>query len=207
MRLMPYRFNFDLSKVSKSFFKEVARVAREKDVHRKLGKRARELAAKLKIEEATGLNINDALVVLEDMVDVQVKNLSQREKFLKAGKKVLLLPHCARKHMDSRCKARFDETIPSYVCAHCSPDCVVNCATKLATKKGYDVCIIPGGSCVEKILKNNRYDGVLGVACTEELKMGGMFLEKAGIAGQALPLLKNGCANTKFNLKSLNVLM
>jgi len=204
---MPYRFNFDLSKVSKSFFKEVARAAGEKDVHKKLGKRARELATKLKIEEATGLNITDALVLLEDMVDIQVKNLSQRENFLKTNKKVLLLPHCARKYMDGRCKARFDEGVPSYICAHCSPDCPINHATKLAKKKGYDVCIIPGGSCVEKILKNKRYDGVLGVACTEELKIGGMFLEKIGIAGQALPLLRNGCANTKFNLKSLNAIM
>jgi hypothetical protein len=161
----------------------------------------------LKIEEATGLNISDALVVLEDLVDVQVRNLSQRDKFLKASKKVLLLPHCARKYMDTRCKACFDESIPSYICAHCSPDCIVNSATQLAKKKGYDVCIIPGGSCVEKILKNNRYDGVLGVACTEELKIGGVFLERVGVSGQGLPLLKNGCANTKFNLKSLNALM
>jgi len=204
---MPYRFNFDLSNVSKTFFKEVARVAGEKDVHKKLGKRARELAAKLKIEQATGLDITDALVLLEDMVDIQIKNLSHRDRFQKAGKKVLLLPHCARKFMDNRCKARFDKSIPSYICAHCSEDCLISYATKLAQKKGYDVCIIPGGSCVEKILSNNNYDGVLGVACTEELRLGGMFLEKVGIAGQALPLLKNGCANTKFNLKSLSALM
>jgi len=204
---MPYRFNFDLSKVSKHFFKEIARVAGEKDVHKKLGKRAIELADKLKIEQATGLNVTDAIVLLEDMVDIQVRNLSHKERFQKAGKKVLLLPHCARKYMDSRCKARFDKSIPSYVCAHCSEECLINYATKLAEKKGYDVCVIPGGSCVENILKNNRYDGVLGVACTEELRLGGVFLEKVGVAGQALPLLKNGCANTKFNLKSLNALM
>jgi hypothetical protein len=204
---MPYHFNFDLSGISKALFKEVAKVAGEKGVHKKLGKSARELATKLKIEEATGLNVNDALVLLEDMVDIQIKNVSQLEKFQKAGKKALLLPHCSRKYMDNRCKARFDQTIPSYICAHCSPDCQVNRATQLAKEKKYDVYILPGGSCVEKITKNNKYDGILGVACTEELRIGGAYLKNIGVAGQALPLVKNGCANTKFNLDTLNVLM
>ena len=85
---MPYRFNFDLSGVSKSLFKEVAKVAGERGVHRKIGRSARELAAKLKIEEATGLNVTDALVLLEDMVDVQIKNVSQLERF-KRGQDLL----------------------------------------------------------------------------------------------------------------------
>ena len=204
---MSYRFNFDLSGVSKSLFKEVAKVAGERGVHRKIGKRARELATKLKIEEATGLNVTDALVLLEDMVDVQIKNVSQLERFQKAGKKALLLPHCSRKYMDNRCKANFDPTIPSYVCAHCSPDCLVNMATRLARVKKYDVYILPGGSCVERITKNNKYEGILGVACTEELRIGGEYLKSIGVAGQALPLLKNGCASTKFNLDSLSALM
>jgi len=204
---MPYRFNFDLSNISKSLFKEVAKVAGEGDVHRKLGKSARNLAHKFKIEEATGLNVADALVLLEDLVDIQIKNVSQREGFQKAAKKALFLPHCSRKYMDNRCKAHFNQEIPSYVCAHCSPDCLVNKATQLAKKKHYDVYILPGGSCVEKIMKHNRYDGVLGVACTEELRIGGEYLKSTGINGQALPLIKNGCANTVFNLDSLNALM
>ena len=204
---MPYRFNFDLSDISKSLFKEVAKVAGEKGVHKKLGKSARQLATKLKIEEATGLNVTDALVLLEDMMDIQIKNMSEQEKFRKAGKKALLLPHCSRKYMDDRCKAHFDPTVPSYICAHCSPDCQVNEATQLAKAKEYDVFILAGGSCVEKIMKNNLYDGVLGVACTEELRIGGAYLKSIGVAGQALPLLKNGCANTKFNLDGLDILM
>ncbi|HML03169.1 MAG TPA: DUF116 domain-containing protein [Candidatus Bathyarchaeia archaeon] len=172
-----------------------------------MGRSARELAARLKIEEVTGLNVTDALMLLEDMVDVQIKNVSQLERFQKAGKKALLLPHCSRKYMDNRCKANFDATIPSYICANCSPDCLVNLATQIAKVKKYDVYILPGGSCVEKITKNNKYEGILGVACTEELKIGGEYLKSIGVAGQALPLLKNGCASTKFNLDSLGALM
>jgi hypothetical protein len=204
---MPYRFNFDLSSISKTLFKEVAKVAAEKEMPRKLGKGARELATKLKIQEATGLNVSDALTLIEDLVDIQVKNMSERETFQKAGKKVLFLPHCARKYMDSRCKAMFNHEIPSYICAQCSPDCLINRATQLAEKKHYDVYILPGNSCVEKIIKNDRYDGVLGVACTEELRLGGEYLRRIGVTGQALSLLKNGCANTKFSLDNLNALM
>jgi hypothetical protein len=204
---MPYRFNFDLSNISKTLFKEVAKVAAEREMHRKLGKRARELATKLKIQEATGLNVSDALMLIEDLVDIQVNNMSEKEKFQRAGKKVLFLPHCARKYMDNRCQAQFNQDMPSYICAHCSPDCLVNNAAQLAKKKHYDVYILPGNSCVEKIIKNNRYDGVLGVACTEELRIGGEYLRRIGVTGQALSLIKNGCANTKFNLDNLNALM
>lgn len=205
--VMPYRFNFDLSSISKTLFTEVAKVAAEKEMHRKIGKSARRLATRLRIEEATGLNVSDALILIEDLVDIQVKNMSEKERFEKAGKKVLFLPHCARKYMDNRCKAQFNQNVPSYVCAHCSPDCLVNNATQLAKQKHYDVYILPGNSCVEKIIKNNHYDGVLGVACTEELRLGGEYLKRIGVTGQALSLIKNGCANTKFNLENLSALM
>jgi len=56
-------------------------------------------------------------------------------------------------------------------------------------------------------LKAKRYEGVVGVACGEEIKLGGEILAKMGIPGQAVPLIKNGCANTIFSLENLlNVL-
>lgn len=200
---MPYRFSFDLSSISKFFFKELAKIANEKNMHKKLGMAAVELVEKLKIREATGLDVSDALLLLEDFVDLQVRNLSERERFVKTKKRALFLPHCARKYMDARCKASFNSKIPSYFCAHCSPDCLINQATILGEKKEYDVYVLPGGSCVPRILKNRAYEGVVGVACGEELKLGGSYLEKNGIPGQAVPLIKNGCANTKFSIESL----
>jgi hypothetical protein len=80
---------------------------------------------------------------------------------------------------------------------------LVNQATSLAEKKGYDVYILPGGSCVHKILRANDYEGVVGVACGEEIKLGGKALKSRGIAGQSIPLVKNGCANTSFNIETL----
>ena len=105
--------------------------------------------------------------------------------------------------MDNRCKAFFDASIPSYTCAHCSKDCLVNKAGNLAKKRGYNVYVIPGGSCISKILKMNRYEGVVGVACGEEIKMGVDTLDGMNMAVQTIPLMKNGCANTAFNMETL----
>jgi len=105
--------------------------------------------------------------------------------------------------MDNRCKAVFDASIPSYTCAHCSKDCLVNKADRLAKKKGYDVYVLPGASCIPKILKMGRYEGVVGVACGEEIKLSGEILGGMDIAGQAIPLIKNGCANTAFSMDTL----
>jgi hypothetical protein len=105
--------------------------------------------------------------------------------------------------MDGRCKATFDADIPSYVCAHCSPDCQVNKADEVAKKKGYDVYVIPGGSCVGKILHSGRYEGIVGVACGEEIKLSGELLNETGLAGQSIPLIKNGCSSTVFNMDTL----
>ncbi len=200
---MPYGFSFDLSKISKSFFKELARVANEKNVHRRIGERARSLAERFKIRELTGLDVSDALVLVEDLVDIYVRNLSERKSFLKTKDRALFLPHCSRKYMDKQCQARFDTESPSYHCAQCSPDCLINQATTLGQEKGYDVYVLAGSSCIPKILRKHPYEGVVGVACSQELRVGGDYIGNNSLLGQAVPLTKNGCANTWFSMESL----
>jgi len=200
---MPYKFTFDLSPVPRFFFTEIARISLQKGMHKTLFNTLQEVIRKFKIQEATGLNLSDAIVVIQDLVDLQAVNLLERKKFLQTKKRALLLPHCSRKFMDGRCKAVFDAGIPSYICAHCSSDCLVNRADSLAKKKGYDVYVLPGGSCVVKILKSARYEGVVGVACGGEIKLSGELLGETGVAGQSIPLIKNGCSNTVFNMDTL----
>lgn len=200
---MPYKFSFDLSRISKSFFKELARIADQRKLHKRFGLKARSLAEKFKLAEITGLDVPDALQLVEDLVDVYVQNVTERKRFEKTKKRALFLPHCSRKFMDNRCQATFNSELPSYKCGHCSADCLVNQATQLGEKKGYDVYVLPGGSCVLGILKRNRYEGIVGVACGQEVRLGGEGLKELGLAGQAVPLIKNGCANTSFSLQSL----
>jgi len=133
---MPYKFTFDLSNVPRFFFTELATISYQKGMHTTILKTSSDIITKFKIEELTGLNINDALVLLHDLIDMQVANLNEQNKFLESKKRALLLPHCSRKYLDNRCQASFDSNIPSYICAHCAEDCLINKADKIAKEKG-----------------------------------------------------------------------
>ena len=200
---MPYKFTFDISKTPHHFFTEIAVASYQRGVHKVFLNTLQDIIKKFRIQEATGLNIQDSLLLIQDLIDIQASNLMTRGHFLRTTKRALFLPHCSRKYMDGRCKAVFDSTLPSYICAHCSPDCDVNKADRVAKEKGYDVYILPGGSCVPKILKAHNYEGIVGVACGEEAKMSLELLSSMSVAGQSVPLLKNGCANTVFNIDTL----
>ena len=200
---MPYRFTFDLSRIPRFFFTEITRVGYQRGMHKKVGKTVQEIIKKFKIQEATGLDLSEAVTLLQDLIEVQARNLIEREKFVQTKKRALFLPHCSRKFMDNRCKAIFDSSIPSYICAHCSPDCPVGRAVLFAQKKGYDVYVLPGGSCIPKILNAKHYEGIVGVACGEEVRAGGEILKAMNVSGQTVPLIKNGCANTAFSIENL----
>lgn len=56
---------------------------------------------------------------------------------------------------------------------------------------------------MRKILECMHCDAVSGIACPEEIKFGLSVAESKGLAVRGIPLTKNGCANTQFNLESL----
>ncbi len=200
---MPYKFSFDLSQVPQSFFKKITNAAYEKHVHGKIDGIIKQLVEMLKIVEITGLSITDASMLAKDLVDTYLNNILDRDKFLRTKKRAIFLPHCSRKYMDGRCRASFDSKVPSYYCGRCSTDCLINKATTLAEDKGYAVYVVPGGSCIPQIMEKNSHEGIIGVACAQELKMGVDLLKSKKLPGQSVFLTKNGCANTKFNLRSL----
>jgi uncharacterized protein len=200
---MPYKFTFDFTNAPHSFFAEVALAGHKKGIDKALFKTLQNMIKTFRIQETTGLDLSDAIIVLQDIVDVYAINHLTRSKFLATKKRALLLPHCARKYMDSKCKAVFDPTISSYTCAQCSPDCPVNQATCVAKEKGYDVYVLPGASCLPKIFKAHNYDGLIGVACAEEAKGALEILDGLNVVLQGVPLIKNGCVNTFFNMETL----
>jgi hypothetical protein len=171
-----------------SEFSEKGRIADEK-----IGEIAINLVKKFNVDKITGLPACDSIIVIEDLINANIKNSLHREHFLKTNKRVLFLPHCCRKYMDSRCMAGFDTETSSYICKHCSNDCQVHKATELSKKENFDVYVLPGSSCVN--------DGVIGVACTEEISLSTKILEKFNIAVQNIPLIKNGCSGTQFNFE------
>ena len=200
---MPYNFIFDLSKLSQAFFKEIAELSEKGHVHEKLGDMARNIVKTFNIGKITGLPVADAITIIEDLIDIHVKNMLYKDGFMKTNRKVLFLPHCCRKYMDSQCKADFDQETSSYQCNHCSQDCLVNQATNLAKTENYDVYILPGASCIRKIFQKNNYEGAIGIACTNELQLASKLLESYNILPQGIPLIKNGCSDTQFNFDTL----
>jgi len=200
---VPYSFIYDLSHLSQSVLVQVFDAACNIGLHRFLGNNAKKLVKIFKIDEATGLNFSEAINLVEDLIEVQIANKLAREKFEKTQHRALLIPHCARAFMDKRCMADFDPEVPTYKCKGCNDNCTVKKAVALGKTKGYDVYVIPGGSCSEKILRNHDYEGVIGVACGMELKMAIGLLRKLKIPGQGVFLTKNGCSNTSLNLDSL----
>ncbi len=200
---MPYHFTFDLSKLSQTLFRDIAEFSEKGKVSKKIGEMARNLVKKFNVNKIMGLPVGDSITIIEDIININIKNSLHRKPFLKTSKRALFLPHCCRKYMDARCKADFDLETSTYTCNHCSEDCIINQATKLAKKENYDMYILPGASCVRKIIQKNAYEGIVGVACTDELKLAMNMLEQFGISSQGIPLLKNGCSDTRFNFDTL----
>jgi hypothetical protein len=200
---MPYNFIYDITQLSQGLFNKIFEVSCNLGLHNLMGNNAKKLVRMFKIDEITGLHFSEAITLVQDILDVQTANRMQREEFEKAQRKAILIPHCARAYMDRRCMADFDPKVPSYKCNGCNKDCMVNRATEIGKSMNYDVYVIPGGSCAEKILRENGYQGVVGVACGNELKLAVGLLKKMGIAGQGVFLTKNGCANTKLNISNL----
>lgn len=200
---MPYSFVYDLTKFSQSAFNQLLETAFETGVTKLLSINAKRLVKLFKLDQLTGLNLGEAITLVEDFIEVQNANNLQRERFERAENKALLIPHCARAHMDRQCMADFNPEIPSYTCNGCRQDCLVNKVVTLGKEKGYDVYVIPGGSCAEKILRGNKYEGVVGIACGSELKMALGLLKKLDIPGQGVILTRNGCVNTNLNIESL----
>lgn len=199
---MTYDFNYDLTSVSNSFFQQIMNF---RENIPKIQKILRHFNA-LKLTKLTFSNI---LQLIQDIVNLYEHNLSIQQDYsnVHKGEKALLLPHCARKYMDHRCKADFNPKTSTYECNHCSSDCLIHQATQMGKERGYDVYILPGGSSVQKIIEKHEYKGIIGVACPFEGKMAVEKLKAAGISCKALPLLKNGCSNTVFNLDTLKKLL
>ncbi len=200
---MAYKFNFDFTRVSQSFFREIVKTAENTGIHRRIGYGISSLVKKFKMEEITGLEIQNLIEVVTDLVDIQIKNAANRPVFMQRKKRALFLPQCLRKNTHGTCKATFKPEVPSHFCNSCSLDCCVNQATRLGKLNGYDVYIVDGGSCIARIIQKNSYDAVVGVGCPPELKLAADYLEELDIPGQGVPLTKNGCVFTKFNIESL----
>ncbi|WP_407413655.1 DUF116 domain-containing protein [Methanobrevibacter sp.] len=140
------------------------------------------------------LKLDDHLI---DNMSIEIRNDLNKKKFkdIPANKTLIFLPHCLR-HRD--CPATLQkEGINCTCCGLCS----IGVIKKKAQPKGYKIYIVPGSSFVKKIVMENKFKGVIGVACHEDLNQVMMLL--SDFSPQGVLLTKTGCYETKVNISEV----
>lgn len=122
---------------------------------------------------------------------VSLKNIAHINEFRKTKNRIILAPHCMRS-MD--CPAHSTEK--GIKCVSCGK-CIFERLGKDARKYGYELYIITGSSFVKHILRNEKIDGALLIACDYELNKVMRALKGTRIVTYGIPMLNDGCYNTE----------
>jgi len=143
---------------------------------------------------ARSLGFDESMV---DHIGVEVRNKINQKKFKNTNpkKKIIVFPHCLR---NPKCEAILDET--GLVC-NCCGKCAIGIIKPKAEKIGYKVFVIPGSTFVKKIVANNEFESVLGVACYEDLNL--TMMKLANFSPQGVLLSRTGCFKTKVDVKTV----
>ena len=140
------------------------------------------------------LKLDDNMI---DNIAIKVRDDINKERFkgIPAEKTLIFLPHCLR-HRD--CPATLQkEGLNCTECGLCSIGVIKHKADPL----GYKLYIVPGSSFVKKIVMENKFEAVLGVACHEDLNQ--MMMLLSDFCPQGVLLEKTGCFETKVNIKKV----
>ena len=134
---------------------------------------------------------------LIDDISIKVRDDINKEKFKKipAEKTLIFLPHCLR-HRD--CPATLQKE--GLNCTECGL-CSIGVIKKKSEPLGYKLYIVPGSSFVKKIVMENKFKAVIGVACHEDLSQ--MMMLLSDFCPQGVLLEKTGCFETKVNVKKV----
>ena len=140
------------------------------------------------------LKLDDNLI---DSISIQTRNDINKKKFreIPAEKTLIFLPHCLR-HRD--CPATLQK---DGVKCTCCGLCSIGVIKKKAAPKGYKTYIVPGSSFVKKIVYEQKFKAVIGVACHEDLNQ--MMMLLSDFCPQGVLLEKTGCFETKVNVKKV----
>ena len=140
------------------------------------------------------LGLDDSLV---DNIGIEVRNKVNKSQFDKIPpeEKIIVLPHCLR---SAHCEASLKET--GIKCTYCGK-CAIGIIKEKAEPMGYRVFIVPGSSFVKKIIQQNKFKSVVGVACHVDLNQTMMAL--SDFAPQGVLLSSSGCFETKVDVSNV----
>jgi uncharacterized protein len=130
-----------------------------------------------------------------NMVGAEILNRAWREEFLACRRKVVVLPGCARRHSGGQCRAGSSQT--EIRCRHCSADCSVSAATRVAARRGAQTLAVVHGSDFSRFLASPTLAGgdvgIVGVACVPGLVGAGWRARAQGLPAQCVLLNDSGC--------------
>ncbi|MDR3330744.1 MAG: DUF116 domain-containing protein [Endomicrobium sp.] len=113
------------------------------------------------------------------------------------NKRIVFVPHCMRNI--NACIAI--EKDGYYICVECGK-CKIGDISGLMRELHYSALYIAkGGRSVEKIIKDQKPEAVVGIACFFEGDQAFRTLKEKRIVMQFVPLTKDGCTATDINLK------
>lgn len=140
------------------------------------------------------LKLDDHLI---DNMSIQIRDDINKKRFkeIPAKETLIFLPHCLR-HKD--CPATLQKNgVNCTCCGLCSIGVIKN----KAEPKGYKLYIVPGSSFVKKIVMENKFKAVIGVACHEDLNQ--MMMLLSDFCPQGVLLKKTGCYETKVDVSEV----
>lgn len=140
------------------------------------------------------LKLDDHLI---DNMSIEIRNDINKKKFkqIPAKETLIFLPHCLR-HRD--CPATLQKDGVNCTCCGL---CSIGVIKKKAEPKGYKTYIVPGSSFVKKIVMENKFKAVIGVACHEDLNQ--MMMMLSDFCPQGALLKKTGCYETKVDVSEV----
>ena len=110
-------------------------------------------------------------------------------------RRLLLLPQCLR--CREKCQATIDEL--GLVCAQCG-SCSIADLQAEAQRIGYVVMVAEGSPVVMSLIETGKVEAVVGVSCLGVLERVFPYMEAGAIPGIAIPLLCDGCGDTRVDL-------
>lgn len=140
------------------------------------------------------LNVDDTII---DQISIEVRNRKNSKKWdeIPPSKKLIFLPHCLR---SANCPAKLQKH--GMNCVECGL-CCIGQIKKESEPYGYKIYIVPGSSFVEKIVREEKFKAVLGVACYEDLNL--MMIKLADFYPQGILLKQRGCFETKVDINEV----
>lgn len=127
------------------------------------------------------------------MLEIELTNRMNKEKFNQSKTKYAFLPHCLH-DLDKECLSVSDGT--DYVCKSCSKKCSINSISKIMKQRNITAYIWREAD-LKKIFKlaksSGESVGAFGVACIPELVNGIRLCEKYDVPAIGVPLDANRC--------------